>query len=130
MPRRVNLPGASELFRKTETGEATGGQPQTPSSAGAPAKPGAGGAGATSSTSRGAAVAEGHTGRVRHNEKMTVYLSTEELTALEQARLTLRSSHDLKVDRGRIVRAAIAQVLADLERSGAEAELVQRLRDE
>ena len=39
---------------------------------------------------------------MRHDEKITVYISKEELLALETARLTLRG-HGLAVDRGRIV---------------------------
>ena len=66
-------------------------------------------------------------GRVRHEEKITVYVSAEELLALEQARLTLRARHGMAVDRGRIVREAIAAMLADLETSGEGSELVRRL---
>jgi hypothetical protein len=66
-------------------------------------------------------------GRVRHDEKITVYVSAEELLALEQARLTLRARHGMAVDRGRIVREAIAAMLADLETSGSDSELVRRL---
>jgi len=66
-------------------------------------------------------------GRVRHEEKITVYVSAEELLALEQARLTLRARHGMAVDRGRIVREAIAAMLADLEANAEESELVRRL---
>jgi hypothetical protein len=66
-------------------------------------------------------------GRVRHEEKITVYVSAEELLALEQARLTLRARHGMAVDRGRIVREAIAAMLADLDTSGDDPELVRRL---
>ena len=65
-------------------------------------------------------------GRVRHDEKITVYVSSEELIALEDARLTLRKS-GIVVDRGRIVRAAIAAGLAELEAKGARADIVSRL---
>ncbi|MDQ1485034.1 MAG: hypothetical protein QOJ62_727 [Actinomycetota bacterium] len=68
------------------------------------------------------------TGRERHDEKITVYCSPEELFQIEQARLTLRGSHSLAVDRGRIVREAIAVVLADLEAKGDASILVRRLR--
>jgi len=67
------------------------------------------------------------TGRVRHDEKITVYVSADELLALEQARLTLRARHGLAVDRGRIVREAIAAMLADLETSEEDSELIRRL---
>jgi hypothetical protein len=66
-------------------------------------------------------------GRVRHDEKITVYVSAEELLALEQARLNLRARHSMAVDRGRIVREAIAAMLADLEARGEDSELVRRL---
>ena len=56
-----------------------------------------------------------------------MYVSADELLALEQARLTLRARHGLAVDRGRIVREAIAATLADLESGGGESELVRRL---
>src|SRR5215213_4292375 len=66
-------------------------------------------------------------GRIRHEEKITVYVSAEELLALEQARLTLRAQYGMAVDRGRIVREAIAAMLADLEASADDSELVRRL---
>ncbi|MQY13150.1 hypothetical protein SRB5_32930 [Streptomyces sp. RB5] len=67
-------------------------------------------------------------GRERHDEKITVYVSAEELIDLEQARLVLRGEHGLAVDRGRIVREAVAVVLADLESRGEASILVRRLR--
>ncbi len=66
-------------------------------------------------------------GRVRHEEKITVYVTSEELIALEQARLLLRAEHGVGVDRGRIVRIAIGLAVADLAARGAESELVRRL---
>ena len=68
------------------------------------------------------------TGRERHDEKITVYVSAEELIDLEHARLVLRGEHGLAVDRGRIVREAVAVVLADLESRGDASILVRRLR--
>ena len=109
MPRRVGLPGASELFRTTST-------PPTSSSA-SPATP------EPTDESSGAAPS----GRVRHEEKITVYVSSEELLALEQARLTLRAHHGLAIDRGRIVRTAIGLAMADLANRGAESDLVREL---
>ena len=67
------------------------------------------------------------TGRERHDEKITVYVSAEELMDLERARLTLRGDHGLAVDRGRIVREALAVALADLEAQGDSSTLVRRL---
>ena len=69
-------------------------------------------------------------GRVRHDEKMTVYVTEDELLDIEHARLTLRRHHGLAVDRGRLVREALALVLADLETQGVDSPLVQRLLDE
>ena len=66
--------------------------------------------------------------RTRHEEKITVYCSAEELLALETARLTLRGQHGVAADRGRIVREAIAVLLADLEVHGEDSVLVRRLR--
>jgi hypothetical protein len=65
-------------------------------------------------------------GRVRHDEKMTVYVTSDELLDIEHARLTLRRS-GLSVDRGRLVREAVALVLADLEANGDDSVIVQRL---
>ena len=69
-------------------------------------------------------------GRVRHDEKLTVYVTADELLDLEDARLALRRDHGLAVDRGRMVREAIALVLADLEEHGLDSLLVQRLIEE
>ncbi|SFK67707.1 hypothetical protein [Geodermatophilus ruber] len=68
------------------------------------------------------------TERTKHDEKITVYISAEELLALESARLTLRAQHGVAADRGRIVREAIAVLLADLEERGEDSVLVRRLR--
>ncbi len=68
-------------------------------------------------------------GRERHDEKITVYCSPDELLDLESARLHLRAEHGLAVDRGRIVREALAVVIADLEAKGDSSILVRRLRE-
>jgi hypothetical protein len=68
--------------------------------------------------------------RQKHNSKITVYVSDEELLALEHARLALRAAHDVAVDRGRVVREAVAIVLADLEENGENSMLVKRLRQD
>lgn len=68
-------------------------------------------------------------GREKHDEKITVYCSAEELFELERARLALRGDHGLVVDRGRIVREAVAVVIADLEAKGESSILVRRLRE-
>lgn len=77
---------------------------------------------------RGRPAARRPSGRERHDEKITVYVSAEELMDLEHARLVLRGEHGLAVDRGRIVREAVAVVLADLESRGDASILVRRLR--
>ncbi|MEV5510086.1 hypothetical protein [Streptomyces orinoci] len=77
---------------------------------------------------RGRAANRRPSGRERHDEKITVYVSAEELMDLEHARLVLRGEHGLAVDRGRIVREAVAVVLADLEARGDASILVRRLR--
>ena len=68
-------------------------------------------------------------GRIRHDEKMTVYVTSDELLEIEHARLSLRGRHRLAVDRGRLVREALALVLADLDENGEDSMLVGRLRD-
>ncbi|MGH6653599.1 MAG: hypothetical protein ACRDVE_00165 [Actinocrinis sp.] len=76
-----------------------------------------------------ATAARGASGRERHDEKITVYVSPEELLSLEQARIMLRAEHGLAVDRGRIVREAIDLVLADFENNGDGSLLVRTLRE-
>ena len=124
MSRRVKLPGASELFRST--GDPAGGGSEVPAAGSVPAPDPVSPAPAGGTVSGGAAVPVG-TGRVRHDEKITVYVSREELLALEQARLRLRGELGVAVDRGRLVRAAIALALADLDEAGETSELVRRL---
>ncbi len=67
-------------------------------------------------------------GRESHSNKITVYLSEAELLELERARLTLRG-YGVPADRGRIVREAIAVMLADLDAEGADSLMARRLRD-
>ena len=67
-------------------------------------------------------------GREAHSQKITVYLSAEELLDLERARLTLRA-RGLNVDRGRMVREAIAALLADLDAGVETSTLARRLRE-
>ena len=131
MPRRVGLPGASELFRSTAdladlAGAADAARQADPGPGPQPpplaeVKP------PRRRPVRAEAGEVGHTGRVRHDEKITVYVSSEELLALEHLRLDLRAEHGLAVDRGRIVRAAIASALASVVEEGADADVVRRL---
>ena len=67
-------------------------------------------------------------GRETHPQKITVYLSGAELLDLERARLVLRG-YGIAVDRGRLVREAIAVLLADLDAQGETSLLAGRLRD-
>jgi len=67
-------------------------------------------------------------GRETHPQKITVYLSADELLDLERARVTLRA-RGLSVDRGRMVREAIAALLADLDAGVESSQLARRLRE-
>ncbi|MFT3887137.1 MAG: hypothetical protein QM713_03090 [Arachnia sp.] len=113
MSRRASLPGASELFRPTrEPGEPVAPEP------------------AAEEPRAAAETASAATGRVRHDHKITVYFSEDELLALEDANLELRRAHGIRVDRGRIVRVAVAQALADLAARGADSTLIADLREQ
>jgi hypothetical protein len=57
-----------------------------------------------------------------------VYLSGAELIDLERARLALRS-YGISADRGRIVREALAVLLADLDSARENSLVAQRLRE-
>jgi hypothetical protein len=153
MSRRASLPGAAELFRTTSAAEpavvavaapthpGVGAVPppavrevppdatETPDLARLQSAPTSGGR-AVRSTRRVRPVSDySPSGRERHEEKITVYCSPEELLDLESARLHLRAEHGMAVDRGRIVREAVAVVLADLEAKGEASILVRRLRE-
>ena len=65
------------------------------------------------------------TGRERHDQKITVYLSATELLDLEHARLRLRR-FGFVLDRGRLVREAIAILLADLDARGKDSLVARR----
>jgi hypothetical protein len=67
------------------------------------------------------------TGRERHDQKITVYLSAAELIDLEHARLNLRR-FGFVLDRGRLVREAIAILLADLDARGNDSLIARRIR--
>lgn len=129
MSRRVALPGADELFRRTQAPI----RPEpTPVVDAAPAAMEGGVKETTPAPTpaprRRRSGAGRPTGRVRHEEKITVYVSPEELIDLENAKLALRAQHGLAVDRGRIVREALAVVVSDLEQRGEDSIIVRRLR--
>jgi hypothetical protein len=67
------------------------------------------------------------TGRERHDQKITVYLSATELLDLEHARLRLRR-FGFVLDRGRLVREAIAILLADLDARGTDSLVARRIQ--
>jgi hypothetical protein len=124
MSRRVSLPGADELFRPTKPLP----EPDRPANGSAPsavveparAKP----------SEPQPAERKTASGRVKHDEKITVYVTADELLDLEHARLLLRRDHGLAVDRGRIVREALHLALAGVEADGADSALVRRLREQ
>jgi hypothetical protein len=166
MTRRPVLPGASELFRRTDAAASVPEVTELPSLSTTTSSPAlrGGAAGRRSEESaepqppltlvpggatdelasfRSAAQpahvmqpvvptrgrpARSRADRTKHDEKITVYISADELLALESARLTLRGQHGLAADRGRIVREAIAVILADLGERGDDSVLVRRLR--
>jgi hypothetical protein len=101
--KRPTMPGADELFRAT--------------------------APAPAAEEGDADTAVPASGRVKHDEKMTVYVTAAELLAVEQARLKLRSELGRSVDRGRFVRAALALALADLEARGTDSDVARRLSE-
>lgn len=138
MSRRASLPGADELFRSTTPAltavRNTSSDPSaTPSAVPVqnPTPP------VVRSTTKGvrttprrrvSALDRSPSGRESHAEKITVYLSPEELFDLDQARLLLRGDLGLAADRGRIVRESIAVIIADLEAKGEQSILARRLR--
>lgn len=134
MTRRASLPGADELFRANtpalsavrqvveeaqEVSKAVGVAPTKPKT-----KQGV----RSTPRRRVTTVDRSPSGREKHDEKITVYLSPDELFDLDQARLTLRGDLGLAVDRGRIVRESIAVIVADLEAKGDQSILARRLR--
>jgi hypothetical protein len=124
MTRRARLPGADELFRRTAAQEGDEGDVSRTENA-AISPPG------TKVTSLQVAK-DLDTGAVRgpkHDEKVTFYCTRPELTRLERARLTLRAEHGLPSDRGRIVRAALREILEDFESRGPSSGLVRRLQE-
>ncbi len=105
MSRRVTLPGADELFG-VRNDDSTVPAQATAGTDGAPRR---------------------SSGRVRHDEKITVYVTPDELLDLEHTRLLLRRDHGLAVDRGRLIREAVWLALEDTAERGPDSALVQRL---
>jgi L-aminopeptidase/D-esterase-like protein len=121
----VSLPGASELFGGAAPKQARP-EKRTATTDGSALAADRNGSNGRSRT----AVVEDRksSGRIRHDTKITVYVTEEELLGLEQTRLALRAEHGLTADRGRIVREAIDVLLADFVDHGPDSVLVQRLR--
>lgn len=113
MPRRVRLPGADEIFGPASESDDAQVEPADDA--------------ADSSQDSGSGPASG---RVRHNEKMTVYLTSAELLAVEQARLQLRADLGRNIDRGRLVRAALSIALADVDTHGSQSQIGQILNEQ
>jgi hypothetical protein len=139
LPRRVSLPTADDLFRPTTAPkQPPPGEPSEDDTRTEGGEPGERSAKATpnhdtpaeapAATAEPAARSRKPSGRVRHDEKMTVYVTADELLDLEHARLRLRRETGLAVDRGRLVREAVAIALADLDAHGEDSLIVQRLK--
>lgn len=135
MTRRASLPGADELFKQNSP--ALSAVREVPSEAPATTTPPTSSTASSPKAKKGVrsiprrrvvSVDKSPTGRERHDEKITVYLSPDELFDLDQARLSLRGDLGLAVDRGRIVRESIAVIIADLEQKGDQSILARRLR--
>ncbi len=136
MTRRASLPGADELFRTNSPALSAVRQSapepvveSSPSSI-APTRSSSKKGVRSIPRRRVTAVEKSPSGRERHDEKITVYLSADELFDLDQARLMLRGDLGLAVDRGRIVRESIAVIVADLEAKGDQSILARRLRNQ
>ena len=135
MARRVSLPAADDLFRPTAPGAEAGpgvGKPQpvraVPDEPDEPDEPQPAAPSASASASA-ASTKKRASGRIKHDEKMTIYVTSAELLDLERTRLELRGEHGLAVDRGRLVREAIDLVLADFHERGVDSMLVRGLLD-
>jgi len=135
MSRRASLPGADELFRSTtpaltavrDTAPEVESAPIVQNSTAPVTRPQSKSV-RTTPRRRVSNIDRSPTGRESHAEKITVYLSPEELFDLDQARLLLRGDLGLAADRGRIVRESIAVIIADLEAKGEQSILARRLR--
>jgi len=130
MSRRVSLPGADELFRNTATLSAVPSQRENAEEIAEPVIPASKQKNSVRQTPRRRVNSFDRTpsGREKHDEKITVYLSPDELYDLDQARLALRGDLGLAVDRGRIVRESLSIIIADLESKGDQSIIARRLR--
>ena len=124
MSPRASLPGADELFRNTSEKV----EEKTPSDQGESTKQQVS---STPSLQVAQPSASTETARQpRHDEKVTFYCTAEDLTRQERARLGLRADHKVSTDRGKIVRAALSEILDDFEARGGNSSLVRRLQQQ
>ena len=120
MNRRASLPGADELFRSTS-------EPRRAQPPGSSARDADESAPSPAEHEQESDPTPEASGRIKHDQKITVYLTSQELLDLEQARLRLRAEFDIGTDRGRIVREAISELLTDLHERGPDSTIVRRL---
>lgn len=120
MARRVSLPAAEDLFGRRQHQERD--DADSPRTTGKPA--------VRAVPDRDESRRPRPSGRVKHDEKMTVYVTSAELIDLEQTRLALRAGQGLVVDRGRLVREAFSMVLEDYHERGEDSALVRRLLED
>jgi hypothetical protein len=118
--RRASLPGAEELFKKTT---ASRGRPQQDVDKSPKLQV------AVDQEKEAAAPSAGDRRTPRHQEKITFYCTSDDLMALERARLRLRAEHGVAADRGKIVRAALAYVLEDFEARSEDSLLLRKLTE-
>ena len=103
MTRRANLPGADELFRSTAPAlSAVPAQSETPAplvppAIATPKAPSSKKGVRTIARRRVTTVDRSPSGRERHDEKITVYLSPDELFELDQARYNCVEILDLQL---------------------------------
>lgn len=122
MSRRASLPGADELFRPTASPRRAA-QAEREDKSPRPQ--------ADKSTNLQVAEETSSARKApRHETKVTFYCTNADLTALDSARLTLRSEHGIGADRGKVVRTALSYVLEDFEARGEDSILLRRLRED
>ncbi len=128
MPRRASLPGADLLFGEPRAARTE--EPAKPAVAETAVEAAEPVSKLQAEAPKPPASAKASVPRPRHEEKVTFYCTDSDLTRLEAARLDLRANHRLACDRGRIIRAAIAEILDDFDARGADSLLVKRLSAE
>lgn len=120
MSRRASLPGAEELFRRTDRAREEKTEKQVAKSTKLQV---------ATELEDGAPEPTVAKKAPKHDEKVTFYCTGDDLMALEKARLALRADHAIAADRGRIVRAALAYVLEDFDARADDSILLRQLSD-